>query len=286
MSWLYLRGGVEAFLPRGSSGGGRSVTSKKNRTQLRSSRRGSATGSSMTLQSGMTAIPSTGAPGPEQWILSLRDSHANHSALPASDSLKMIHETDGRPWRGSSARYDRVTRSWRTSPVFYPDLISDEFSETWPSSGTMRNGSLFPRPKSEHRTSVIGCGFLPTPKAARGNYQISHGKKKYTLVGMASANLWPTPMGTKRDATPKVFKRGNRNLAGAVRYYTPNAGMWKNRNTSKRPREIAHQIGGQLNPDWTEWLMGWPIGWTALKPLATGRFRKWLAQHGGCFASV
>ena len=25
--------------------------------------------------------------------------------------------------------------------------------------------------------------------------------------------------------------------------------------------------GGKLNPTWTEWLMGWPLGWTDLKPL-------------------
>lgn len=31
----------------------------------------------------------------------------------------------------------------------------------------------------------------------------------------------------------------------------------------------------RLNPDWVEWLMGWPIGWTDLKPLATGKFRLW-----------
>ena len=27
----------------------------------------------------------------------------------------------------------------------------------------------------------------------------------------------------------------------------------------------------RLNPDWVEWLMGWPIGWTDLKPLETGK---------------
>jgi hypothetical protein len=26
-------------------------------------------------------------------------------------------------------------------------------------------------------------------------------------------------------------------------------------------------IGGKLNPTWVEWLMGWPLGWTDLKPL-------------------
>jgi hypothetical protein len=34
--------------------------------------------------------------------------------------------------------------------------------------------------------------------------------------------------------------------------------------------DLPHQTlkaGAQLNPDWVEWLMGWPIGWTALAPL-------------------
>ena len=39
--------------------------------------------------------------------------------------------------------------------------------------------------------------------------------------------------------------------------------------------------GGALNPDWIEWLMGWPIGWTALEPLDRVKFRQWLQQFGG-----
>jgi hypothetical protein len=38
--------------------------------------------------------------------------------------------------------------------------------------------------------------------------------------------------------------------------------------------------GGQLNPDWCEWFMGWPIGWTASEPLETDRFQQWLLGHG------
>lgn len=37
----------------------------------------------------------------------------------------------------------------------------------------------------------------------------------------------------------------------------------------------------RLNPDWVEWLMGWPIGHTDLKPLGTDRFQEWLRRHGG-----
>ena len=37
-------------------------------------------------------------------------------------------------------------------------------------------------------------------------------------------------------------------------------------------REVA---GGPLNPTWVEWLMGCPIGWTALKPLEMDGCRWW-----------
>lgn len=33
--------------------------------------------------------------------------------------------------------------------------------------------------------------------------------------------------------------------------------------------------GGQLNPDWVEWLMGWPIGWTRITPLKELDWRDW-----------
>jgi DNA (cytosine-5)-methyltransferase 1 len=33
--------------------------------------------------------------------------------------------------------------------------------------------------------------------------------------------------------------------------------------------QSVHPTSGQLNPMWVEWLMGWPIGWTDLKPLGT-----------------
>ena len=35
----------------------------------------------------------------------------------------------------------------------------------------------------------------------------------------------------------------------------------------------AMRGGGKLNPEWVEWLMGWPIGWTALDSQATAWFR-------------
>jgi hypothetical protein len=30
-----------------------------------------------------------------------------------------------------------------------------------------------------------------------------------------------------------------------------------------------------------EWMMSWPIGWTALEPLGTAKYQEWLRWHGG-----
>lgn len=36
---------------------------------------------------------------------------------------------------------------------------------------------------------------------------------------------------------------------------------------------------GMLHPESAEWMMLWPIGWTALEPLETDKFQSWLQQH-------
>ncbi len=38
---------------------------------------------------------------------------------------------------------------------------------------------------------------------------------------------------------------------------------------------LGEKVGGQLNPTWVEWLMGFPLGWTDLEPLETPSFRRW-----------
>lgn len=40
------------------------------------------------------------------------------------------------------------------------------------------------------------------------------------------------------------------------------------------------QVFGKPDPLNHEYLMGWPIGWTELRPLATDKFHLWRRQHG------
>ena len=43
---------------------------------------------------------------------------------------------------------------------------------------------------------------------------------------------------------------------------------------------LSMAAGGSLNPPWVEWLMGWVIGWTDLKPLEMDKFQAWQLSHG------
>lgn len=50
-----------------------------------------------------------------------------------------------------------------------------------------------------------------------------------------------------------------------------------------RPRKArSYGAVGPLNPQFVEWLMGWPDKWTELKPLEMDKFREWQRQHSEC----
>jgi len=49
---------------------------------------------------------------------------------------------------------------------------------------------------------------------------------------------------------------------------------------TRRTPSLATHIGGKIHPMFTEWMMGWPLGWTDLKPLETDKYHKWRQLHG------
>lgn len=53
---------------------------------------------------------------------------------------------------------------------------------------------------------------------------------------------------------------------------------------SKEEREAARANRGpvgQLNPDWVEWLMGWPVGWTSMSPMTDAEAQAYAADMPG-----
>ena len=102
------------------------------------------------------------------------------------------------------------------------------------------------------------------------------------------ATVAMTSSATGTDATPpSANARPSTNGATLTRIPTPSANGWKGSSKAGQrrgqltdPAMGVIAAGGQLNPTWVEWLMGWPIGWTDCAASATDRFRQWCASHG------
>ena len=85
------------------------------------------------------------------------------------------------------------------------------------------------------------------------------------------------PPKSRKALEHEMEVRRNRSRPGNLRDQVANAKNWPNSKQQGLPEKVAwERPKGQLNPTWVEWLMGWPIGWTSLRPLSTSRFQGWL----------
>jgi hypothetical protein len=150
----------------------------------------------------------------------------------------------------------------------------------------MRDGVLWEQTIAEHHISGKESGFWPTPVARDdGKTPDAHMRMKRNMAGGARKKI------TSLTVMIKAIEQGKYREM----WPTPRAHDWKGGlpygTTSGRKESDFYlpdkvnkigklKPGGQLNPQWVAWLMGWPIGWTDLKPLAMGKFRSWLQQHG------
>jgi hypothetical protein len=158
------------------------------------------------------------------------------------------------------------------------------FKKKWPTPTTQDNvqiRGMGAAANSPNRGTTLGGAvrLWPTPVANEGS---GGGNAKYAAMALSGTprdsgasrtlklrdlvKLWPTPQASDcRD-------RGNMSNPAIQR----RAAKGKQLNLSM----VAHPTSGQLNPMWVEWLMGWPLGWTDLKPLATDKFPCVQQQHG------
>jgi hypothetical protein len=139
------------------------------------------------------------------------------------------------------------------------------------------------------------CGGVNTgPLIQNGNHYIRKSGKKAHLGLDQAVKMWPTPTHASAHKEVVASQKCNNLVAFAKMFPTPTATDSKGAPSlesvqarameSKRGVRLPEQLArdgaiGQLNPNWVEWLMGWPIGWTDLKPLETAKFQEWLQQH-------
>jgi hypothetical protein len=132
-------------------------------------------------------------------------------------------------------------------------------------AGAVKERNLWPTPTTAEVVKIgaqanYGQKGLNNHPRIRGNptrAKLQKDRKGFD-GGIKTPPTYPTP--TARD-----HKSGRGVQQRAYSELTP---------TIERPHKT-----GQLNPDWVEWLMAWPIGWTDLKPLAMDRWHSWRQGH-------
>lgn len=143
-----------------------------------------------------------------------------------------------------------------------------EFVEMFPSPLASDHKRRGPNSKQQGLSEFVR--MFPTPPASCGGKESNRktGKKLITVVSQ-----FPT-LRTKGmcGGTGSFQKMEALEAEGIV--------------TTEERKQMTAGNGGQLNPPWTEWFLGWPLEWTALKPLAMDKFRQWRQQHSGFCSDV
>jgi len=244
MSWLFSQALVEEYWGDISSDGQQFAPLNGNPIPQAYCAPDKMTDFSRLSRFGMTYKPLMDILGEELLTLYLAGFHAKTSAPQEKAQELTENEAQcGEKWRASFTKYDPDSHSWRTHQCsLLGDL--DEFSETWPQWGLMRDGKCWEQRTLEQTIKGTEYGLL--------------------------REMWPTPV--KSDYAGRRPSKG-----------------WKGE--SDLPSVVWTRTGGQENPQmspasinatWTEWLMGWPLGWTDLKPLVMDKSPSVQQLHGMC----
>jgi hypothetical protein len=215
----------------------------------------------------------------------------------------MYRTPDANMERGTRSYENMKQRIERGMPLNLNDQLNAIDKGLWPTptvSGNYNHAGSSEKAGDGLETAVK---MWPTPKAQSSREPAIHGEGGMDLQtavkmfptptvqdykhrgpnsrqqGLAEAVLWPTP--NSRDWKDTGSTQGNRhspNLGTMVqKYLTPRASDIgkgeKSETFVKRMgdrtdncfQSLPAQVGGQLNPDWVEALMGYPQGWTDIE---------------------
>jgi DNA (cytosine-5)-methyltransferase 1 len=146
-----------------------------------------------------------------------------------------------------------------------------------PTTAVCRRSSKFAKGRMPNPAEYVQR--FPTPQkmwpTPRNNSGPSTDAKHLSLDG--AVKYWPTPRAGNPGSRPN--KKGGKILSEEVRksvFPTPTVQDFKHRGTNSNQQGLADVVreisadnpvdsNGQLNADWVEALMGYPLGWTDIE---------------------
>ena len=271
-----------------------SEPAKSKSTQGKSYCNDNETESCQSSQSGMTLRHSTELTGEEKLTWYAGDSPARTYPRKATitNKAKVLMESEvdsGAKWHESFAKYDPSMSLWRTHQL---SLFGEweEFLETWPQWGMMRNGECSERVTPPLTTREIEYGF----------WQNHDGNLSDTQISVENANAAENHIATSATSTTQnapalgqhrtMLNTPNAEVLQEL-LPTPVATDWKGgtsairKDTGKQRldqwRDYVKSVYGMTypHPTHSEMRMDWPAGWTDLKPLETDKFQQWQHLH-------
>jgi len=310
MSWLFSQALVAEYSEENSLVGEPSAPLNGKPTQQAYCAPDKMTVFSRLSQFGMTFKPLMADRGVELLTLYLEDFHARTS-VPQEKAQELMENGQecGEKWLASFVKYDPDSSLWKTHQCsLLGDL--DEFSETWPQWGLMRNGECWEQRTLERRIRGTEFGLSPN------GVDSFHTPNTTGLDGGSNSRkalkkrqeTWPTPTasqarsegmilqmrqlvesGTTTVAEAEAMIGGSLTPKRMSKWPSPKSRDWKDGRTqgtmNRQSPDLGKVVGqsketGSLNPTWVEWLMGWPLEWTDLKPLEMDKSHYVQQQHG------
>lgn len=269
----FLQALAAGFLPTFYSGTSQSGPLSSIRIASKSWRNGKKTGSFPGFQSLPMSKSLTGGPGEDSSMSSPVDSPAKTSASQegAQESTENAPDS-GATWRGSLARYDHASRSWKTvQHSFLED--SDESSVTWPRSGTTVAGQCYLLPMSVRRIGGGESGlWLPTPcatdahpytggelfRSRNGTIRARNTDGTSSNRGLSATVEWPTPTVNGNYNKAGLSAKSGDSLATAAVWRTPNTVDSKGgTRNGKGQVQLCHQVRETMaTPTARDWRSG------------------------------
>ena len=162
----------------------------------------------------------------------------------------------------SLKRQAETSRKGRTRPANLREQVCEETVKMWPTptardckcANSMEHLTRYG--KRNHKDQLANAvRMFPTPTARCGQSPCIHGEGSPDLATFVK--LIPTPT------------TGAGMCGGSANYQRLKEMEDYGVITSEERQSMAAGNGGQLNPTWVEWLMGFPLGWTDLSASET-----------------